>query len=292
MKHLRGFSKDDEGISGAVTATLIIATITLVFTGIYAVVVPVWVENTETNHMQKVSNDFTNMKKNIDTQVAQGASALVMSSTITLRPDPTNNFFGIGGKVFSGTLTVDPYSERFNLTNAENTYEVYGSCQGAIYFQPKNQKYADGASIRFIYSNGAVLKAQTKAGVMITAPIFNLVDEAGNRTLYFSTIRLYGEPTSISGSKAVSVETRTLNALIEEYEGGVWDSKVNVTINATSNMGYASVYKSFYEERLKVLGFASGKDYISTGSGDNFGVTIKNVTRVMLYSGTIEVVLR
>lgn len=292
MKHLRGFSKDDDGISGAVTATLIIATLTIVFTGVYAVVVPAWVETAESNHMHQVANDFANLKKNIETQVAQGDEPLTMSSLITLKADQTQNWFGVMGTTFPGTLTLDPYSERFNLTNYENPYEVYGSCQGAVYFVPKNQEYAGGAPMRFIYANSAVLKTQTTTGVVTSDPIFNLVDEAGNRTFYFSTIKLFSQPTTISGSKSVAVETTTMDALVETYEGGMWASKVNITINATSNLGYMKVYKTFYEERMKALGFIPGKDYISLGTGDTLKFTIKNVTRVVLYTGVLQASLK
>jgi hypothetical protein len=288
MKHLRGFSKDEEGISGAVTATLVIATLTLVVTGVYTLVVPVWVETAETNHMHKVVNDFTNLKKNIETQVQQGDLPLTMSSIITLKPDATTNWFGVMGATFPGTLTLDPYSERFNLTNYENPYEVYGSCQGAIYFEPKNQQYASGSPMRIIYANGAILKTQTSSGVVVAAPVFNVVDEAGNRTLFFSTIKLYSQPTTITGSKSVTVQTRTLNAMVANYEGGVWDSKVNVTINATSTLGYMKVYKTFYEEKMTELGFVYGTDYLSTSGGDSLQFTVKNVTRVVLYTGVIE----
>ncbi len=288
MKHLGRFSKDDDGISGAVTATLVIATLTLVFTGVWTIVVPVWVETAETNHMHKVANDFANLKKNIDTEVQQGDIPLTMSSIITLKPDATTNWFGVMGATYPGTLTLDPFSERFNLTNMENPYEVYGSCQGAIYFVPKNQQYANGNPMRFIYTNGAVLKTQTASGVVIAAPPFNVVDEKGNRTLYFSTIKIFSQPTTISGSKAVTVQTRTLNAMVATYEGGVWDAKVNVTINATSSLGYRSVYQTFYEEKMKALGFVPNKDYISWGVGDSMRFTIKNVTRVVLYTGVIE----
>jgi hypothetical protein len=292
MKHQLSFRRDEEGISGAVTATLIIATLTMVFTGVYAIVIPVWVEDVETNHMHLVANDFITLKENIQSQIEQGDTALTMGTPISLKPDPTNNFFGTYGKTFPGTLTVDPYSERFNLTNEMTTYEVYGSCQGAVYFVPKNQQYANGAIMRFIYANGAVMKVQVNDGIVIAAPEFNLVNDTGNRTLYFSAIRLYGEPTSISGSKSVTVETRTLNALVATYEGGMWDTGVNVTINATSTLGYMKVYKAFYETRLNDLGYKAGVDYNSTSSGDTLKITIKSVNKVVLYTGTVEVSLK
>lgn len=292
MKHLRGFSKDDDAISGAVTATLLIATLVMVMTGVETIVVPAWVETAESNHMHQVANDFANLKKNIETQIEQGDEPLTMSSLITLKADQTQNWFGVMGTTFPGTLTLDPYSERFNLTNAANPYEVYGSCQGAIYFVPKNIQYANSAPMRFIYTNSAVLKTQTTSGVVSSDPIFNLVDEAGNRTFYFSAIKIYSKPTSISGSKSVTVETTTMDALVETYEGGVWASKVNITINATSNLGYMKVYKNFYEEKMKALGFLPGKDYISTGTGDTLKFTIQNVTRVVLYTGVIQASLK
>lgn len=292
MKHHLSFRRDEEGISGAVTATLIIATLTMVFTGIYAIVVPVWVEDVETNHMHQVANDFTVLKENIQSQIEAGDMSLTMGTPIMLKPDPTETYLGASGKTFPGTLTMDPFSERFNLTNEAVTYEVYGSCQGAIYFVPKNQEYADGATMRFIYSNGAVMKVQSNQGIIITPPEFSLVNETGNRTLYFSAIKLFGEPTSISGSKSVTIQTRTLNGLVATYEGGMWDSGVNVTINATSTLGYMKIYKAFYEKKLKDQGYVAGTDYISTGSGDSLTLTIKKVNKIVLYTGTIEVTLK
>jgi len=86
----------------------------------------------------------------------------------------------------------------------------------------------------------------------------------------------------------VTVQTRTLNAMVATYEGGVWDSKVNVTINATSSLGYMNVYKTFYVEKMTALGFVKDKDYKSDGIGDSLRFTIMNVTRVVLYTGVIE----
>lgn len=292
MKHLRGFKKDDEGVSGAVTATLVIATLTLIFTGVYAIVVPVWVENAESNHMRQVSNDFTNMKKNIDSQIEQGDKPLTVSSTITLESDPTDDFFGVEGTMILGDLAVDPYSESFNISNAERPTEVYGTCQGAIYFMAKNQYYSKQT---YIYANGAVSRVQDNAdekGVILTAPMFDVVDELGNRTLYFSTITMFGEPTTISGSKTVTVQTRTIEALIANYEGGVWDTGVNVTINAVSNLGYIRVYENFYTDRVDEIGLVDGTDYNITRSGDSLRVEIKNVNKIILYTGTVEIELK
>jgi len=160
MKRLRGFKKDEEGVSGAVTVTLIVATLTVIFAGMYAVVVPVWVENAEANHMRQVSNDFKDMKKNIDSLIVEEEEALTVSSSITLHADPTDNWFGVEGKTFLGALTVDPYSETFNLSNAENPTEMYGTCQGAIYFQSMNQQYTPQ---KYVYTDGQVIRIQEDA---------------------------------------------------------------------------------------------------------------------------------
>jgi hypothetical protein len=292
MKRLHGYRKDEEGVSGAVTATLIVATLTVIFSGMYAVVVPVWVENAEADHMRQVSNDFTKMKKNIDSLILEEEGALTVSSSITLQADPTNNWFGVEGKRFLGELTVDPYSEVLNLSNAENPTEVYGTCQGAIYFQSMNQQYTPQ---KYVYSNGQVIRIQEEAeekGVTLAAPEFSLYDELGNRTLVISTITLFGEPTTISGSKSVSVQTSTIDSIVALYEGGLWDDGVNVTINATSNLGYIKVYHHYYEDTLVDLGYVDGVDFNSTRSGDSFGIEIKDVNKIILYTGTILVELK
>jgi len=187
-------------VSGAVTATLIVATLTVIFAGMYAVVVPVWVENAEADHMRQVSNDFTKMKKNIDSLIVEEQEALTVSSTVTLQADPTNNWFGVEGKRFLGELTIDPYSETFNLSNAETSTEVYGTCQGAIYFQSMNQQYTPQ---KYVYSNGQVIRVQEEAqekGVTIAAPEFTLYDELGNRTLVISTITVVPVDTVVAAS--------------------------------------------------------------------------------------------
>lgn len=292
MKRIRGFKKDEEGISGAVTATLVIATMTLIFTGMYAIVVPVWVENTEADHMRTVANDFTGMKKNIDALIEEEERSMTISSTITLQADPTNNWMGVEGKRFLGELTVDPYNERFNLTNAESPTEVYGTCQGAIYFQSKNQQYSQQ---KYIYTNGAVVRVQEETpekGVILAAPTFHVKDELGNRSLYISTITMFGEPTSISGSKSVTVQSTAIDSLIAVYEGGLWDDGVNVSINATSTLGYIKIYEKFYVEALEDLGYVDGTDFNYTRSGDNLVVNILNINKVYLYTGTMQVELK
>jgi hypothetical protein len=292
MKRLRGFKKDEEGVSGAVTATLIVATLTMVFAGIYAVVVPVWVENAEAEHMRQVSNDFKQMKKNIDSLVEQEVDALTVSSSITLQADPTNNWFGVKGDRFVGQLTIDPYSENFNLSNAETLSEVYGTCQGAIFFQSMNQQYSPQ---KYIYSNGVVIRIQEEAqekGVTIAAPKFGLKDELGNRTLTFSAITVFGEPTTISGSKSVTVQTTSIDSIVALYEGGLWDDGVNVTIRGNSNLGYVKVYERFYVDKLTEQGYVDGTDFNSTRSGDSFSIEIKLVNKVIMFTGTVQVELK
>jgi len=107
--------------------------------------------------------------------------------------------------------------------------------------------------------------------------------------LVISAITLFGDPTTISGSKSVSVQTSAIDSIVAMYEGGLWDDGVNITIGATSNLGYVKVYQSHYEDTLVDLGYVDGVDFNSTRSGDSFSIEIKEVNKIILYTGTILV---
>jgi len=229
LLHIR---QDDEAVVGIVVTVLLIGLILAVIVMLNTVYVPQWLEESESAHMEEVSNQFTQLKYALDIQsMVNDSTAVTTPVKLGTRELP---FFN-SGRTF-GSLQIDESTfnmtiERWNKTTPITVIvDSIKYTSGNSYFV--NQKY--------IYEAGALILSQGDANVLYGKPSLS-VDGYGNRsTISFIITNISGVPgkTSVSGYGTYPIYTQ-VDDIFPEYNR--YKSLINVT-NITIHTKYTNAW--------------------------------------------------
>jgi hypothetical protein len=224
--------RDRGAIAGSVTAVLFVIIITTMLAGVALYYVPAWSKDAESEHMNKVANQFLSVRDGVEEQVAKGPGSPSLYSHIALTSGVTTSFLGMQGTPSKGTLALDTNSSIFELFNSDNASDIYALSKGMLYFQSHNGYYVDQ---EYSYEEGAVLVRQGTCSTVREGRAPELRrDERGNLTLTVSLYTLYGEAASITGTGSAGVETRIVHT---EETIMPFPTYQNITLNATTGHG-------------------------------------------------------
>jgi len=258
------FIRDRKGVSGAVTAMLIILIMSAMVTVIYNTYVPVWTKDAEANHIKEVMGEFLDMKANIDSQIinAQEGEVVTMSSNIQLG-EPGGPVLGFGE--VRGALSYNPLLNRMRLYDRD-TGDEYGLARGNITYTTHNREFVNQ---RFIYEHGAVVIAQWKgmsetAIMKVTPNIHAYKDSAGRNVISAVIITFFGDEESVSGTNTVAVKSTLYGVAENTYDETTWPFGKNLTLEVTSE--FPQVWYDYFTESLAYN--SSGMSQRVAGSGD------------------------
>ena len=189
---IKKLMKNDDSVVGIIVAVLLIGLILIVMSILQTVFLPNWMKNIEADHMDEVSQQFSQLKFAIDIQKVFGEEDLPVSAPIT-----------IGYKAFPilqssrsyGSLNINRDACIFEITNSPLTE---GIRVGNIVFSSFNSYFIDQS---YVYESGAIIVDQEDGNIMKIRPDikleFNGSDLSFNLTLIdISTI---GNKGSASG---------------------------------------------------------------------------------------------
>src|SRR4030042_7185102 len=91
-KIIKSIRKKDEAVAGIVVAVMIVGLVLAVLSIIQTIYIPKWMESREAEHMGVVSDQFSNLKFTLDTQIALKEN-IPISSSITLASRELGVFF-------------------------------------------------------------------------------------------------------------------------------------------------------------------------------------------------------
>jgi hypothetical protein len=221
------------GIAGAVTAVLFVIIITAMLAGVTLYYVPSWSKDAESEHMNKVANQFLTIMDGVDEQVAKGGEGQSsLYSHIALTSGATTSFMGIQGEPSKGTLRFNGNETLFAVHDTNNSADIFAVAKGTLGFKSHNAYYVDQ---EYIYEEGAVIVRQgTCSTVRGGSPPELHRDIFGCLTLTVTFYTLFGEDTSVTGTGSAGVETRILHS--DETTMPIPGGK-NLTLNATSRCG-------------------------------------------------------
>jgi len=220
------------GIAGAVTAVLFVIIITALLAGVTLYYIPSWSKDAESEHMNRVANQFLTIKDGVNALVAKGEGQSSLYSHIALTSGATTSFMGIQGEPSKGTLRFNGNETLFAVHDTNNSAEIYAVAKGSLSFQSHNAYYVNQ---EYIYEEGAVLVRQgTCSTVRGGSPPELHRDASGCLTLTVTFFTLFGEDTSITGTGSAGVETRILHS--DETTMPIPGGR-NLTLNATSRCG-------------------------------------------------------
>lgn len=266
-------TKDERAVAGVVGAVLITGVIMVALTLITVYYVPVWVEGEEVKHMQKVAEQFEDLKYNIDLQILRaflsGVNVTTLYSEITLGSEG-NPFFDITR--LTGRLNIEPLGCKINISTSDG---ICFTSIGTIKFKSENRYYIQQS---YTYENGAVILSQPEGNVFKCTPPFMFTKIGDALNLSASLITLKSENAVYSGSTTRLISTTPVFVWQYEFRYAVG---ANITINITSE--YTDIYKEWFEAQYGYL-----SDYTVNVYDGMITIIIYGVTYFKLVYANIE----
>jgi len=245
--HLRKFKDSNYGVVGIVVAVLLVGLLVTFMSIIQVYYVPKWMKEKESEHMNVVSNQFSQFKFAIDTQTALEDEGIPMTSPFTLGSSELPFFMSMPAygqlNIIDDTCNVTFYF--YNGTQEEHSL-------GIIVFSSINAYLGDQS---FIYENGAIINSQSEGNIVSVKPFFK-PDPIDDYNLTFRLIDIEsigGKTTSQTSTDATSIQT--------EYSSNSYNKSIkNVTeIRISSN--YLNSWYLFLNSTLKNVAWADPVEY-------------------------------
>ena len=214
MKERRNIVDSDEAVVGIVVTVLLIGLVLSVTVMINNVYVPQWVEQEEVIHMDKISQQFSQLKYAIDMQCLVDRTTSV-STGVTLgnREIP---FFNAGRSY--GSLTIDPDSciITVNWTDLATPASTIYSTDSIIY-SSGNSYYVNQ---EYILQAGALILNQENTNVLLAKPAIAIYKDFNGR-----------KNIDISLSNIQGVEGKTAGGGFGTYE--IFTQIIDPSVNFT-----------------------------------------------------------
>jgi hypothetical protein len=280
--NIRKFKEDEDGVA-AVIGTIMGLMVFLAFISLFVMYwVPVMMEDNEHRHMSQVQNQFNDLKKTIDNQIALDDRNETMASPITLGADGVPMF----EKETPGQLTLKPNAEFFNISFQDSGEDVFENSSGVVDLVVFNRFYIRQS---VIYEHGAVIISQKKGEVMKAEPNFLVEKEGQNVIMTVTFISLLHESEeSIGGIGPQTISTRLLYADKWTYTDL---TDINQRVTLTINSKYADIWDNYYTTTFENAGLDDGTDFNTTVSMDTLTINIDRVSDLTLTHAFFEAYL-
>lgn len=259
--------KNKQGVSSVIGALIILTAVVLVIAIVYSSYVPAWIKDKEVAHMKKVSQDFTDLKENIDLQILKEQNSTIYSS-IELSGEP---LIFLQTAQRSGSLHFT-LNNSFNIRNTNSSINI--TSKGNIEYSISGTYYP---WYSFIYENGAIIVNQSLGEVVKENIQFSANNESGI-SVSITLISLNGEKFSVGGGSK-EIGTTFKGVFVNNYKN------LNDNITITINSDYTIAWKNFFEKKLSSL---NSSDY----SISNNIITINNVKNLQIKFAIIEIEMR
>jgi hypothetical protein len=249
----------DEAVAGIVVAVMIVGLVLAVISIIQTIYVPKWMESREAEHMGVVSDQFSQLKYTIDTQVGLKQDNPI-SSSITLGSRELGFF--ISNKAFGRlALLLDGWAYRITRTVGDTYEDNYG----ILRYTSENAYFLNQA---YIYEIGGVVLNQTEGAVFVVKPEFSVRYNTSSRQadLSLTCIDLIpnDEKTSISGYGTYPIRT--------EYIAST-NTTVTFVETLTIITPYTNIWYNFLNSTLSDANLMKNTDYTLTKTANEVTIT-------------------
>jgi hypothetical protein len=263
MKSIRkitqGVRNKDEAVAGIVVAVMIVGLVLAVISIIQTIYIPKWMETREAEHMGVVSDQFSQLKFAIDSQVALKVNVPI-STSITLGSRELGFF--MSNKAF-GRLSL--ISNEWGYRLIRTFGDSFEDTLGILRYNSDNAYFLNQA---YIYEIGGIILNQTQGAVFIIKPEFSAAYNTSNRqvNLAWTCIDLQpkDEKTSINGYGTYPIRT--------EYV-----SSTNSTITSVKSFtivtSYPTIWFNFLNSTLSDANLQKNVDYTITKSSSDVTVS-------------------
>jgi len=244
---------NEHGVVGIVTTFLIIGLIVIILSLLQTTYIPKWMEQSESEHMEQVEDQFAQLKFSIDTQSVFKQQNIPIATSITL--GNKEHPFLVSNRAY-GSLEIISNSTIITVEDNQTNQFIYPL--GTIKYSSSNAYYINQ---NFIYETGATIISQSDGNIMTIKPTFSVKKEK-NITIKFTLIDItpIGNKKSMAGYGTYPIQT--------EY----FDNE-NIILNNISKIdfqtNYQTSWKNFFNRALK----NGGLNY----AGDNTNYSINNI---------------
>jgi hypothetical protein len=265
---LRNLSDSNQAVVGIVVAVLLIGLVVTVLSIIQLIYVPNWMEEIESEHIDEVFNQFSQLKMVIDTQSAINITSTPIVTSITLG---TNKIPFFMSSQAAGALDINDNASYVNIgyINKTDTSKLNFTNYplGSIRFTSVNAYYIPEEQISFVYENGALITDQRTDSSLNIKPYFEYKEDTGgkNGTIYFNLVNISGVGGKISKYGYDIDHVRT-----ELYRNDIYYYENLTCLNITTN--YPNIWKPFINTSLKNKGLDWNYDYYIDDSGNKIAV--------------------
>ena len=242
---------DNYGAAGIIVAVMLIGLFFTFLSVVQLSYIPNWSEEREAEHMEKVAEQFTQLKFAVDvlSTIEQSGNKITTSLTLGTNEIPLPLF--LKSEKSFGYLRLISDESIINITDTTpvtNSYQL-----GSIKYSPRNSKYIE---TDYIYEAGAVITSQTLGNTMYILPYFT-VDYSGNVDITYEVVDFI----DIAGKKYTTGHGITQLQL--EYQ-----SKNNNIINNADQISisteYMPAWNKLFNDTLESAGLSYGaaNDYV------------------------------
>jgi hypothetical protein len=270
---LRNISDSNQAVVGIVVAVLLIGLIVTVLSVIQLIYVPNWMEEIESEHIDEVFNQFSQLKLVIDTQTAINITSTPIVTSITLGTNKIPFFMSTQAAGALDIINNASYVSFGHIIN-ETTGELkfYNFPLGSIRYSSVNAYYIPEEQISFVYENGALITDQRTDSSLNIKPSIEYDENTGgiNGTLYFNIVNILGIGGKISKYGYDTDHIRT-----ELHHNYFYYNESLNYLNITTN--YPNIWKPLINSTLNDLDY--GLDYIYINTLNNKKISIEFINK-------------
>lgn len=242
--HLRKIKNSDNGVVGIIVAVLLVGLLVTFMSIIQVHYVPKWMKETESEHMNEVSNQFSQLKFAIDTQTALKEENVPMTSPVTLGSTELPFFMSMaayGQLDIIGNACIITFDHNLGQTQ----YQL-----GIVKFSSINAYLGDQS---FIYEVGAIITSQAEGNIFAVKPFFK-TDTTSGFEITFKLINI-----SSVGGKTTSQTSTDATAIQTEYSSNITEILSDVTSITFYWPDYpnSNAWDLFLESSLENAGLAT-----------------------------------
>jgi hypothetical protein len=258
-KIIKSIRKKDEAVAGIVVAVMIVGLVLAVVSIIQTIYIPKWMESREAEHMGVVSDQFSNLKYTIDTQIALKENVPI-SSSITLGSRELGFF--MSNKAF-GRLALISNGWAYRIVRTVG--DTYEDNFGILRYTSENAYFLNQV---YNYEIGGVVLNQTEGAVFIIKPEFSAQYNASTRiaNLSLTCIDLVpnDEKTSISGYGTYPVRSQYMTAT---------NSTITLVQTLVIMTPFSSIWYNFLNSTLSDANLVKNTDYTITKTANQVTIT-------------------
>ena len=269
---------NNEGAAGIIVAVMLIGLIFTFLSVIQLSYIPDWSEEREAEHMEKVADQFTQLKFAVDVLSTIEKSGNKITTSITLGTDEIPLPLFLKSEKSFGYLRILTDDCSVNITDTNPI--LYSYQIGSIRYSSRNSRYID---IDYIYEAGGVIASQQLGNTMYIMPYFS-VDYASSVDITYDIVNFIETTgkkyTTGHGNTQVQLEYVIKNT-----------NTINNVDEITINTHYMPAWHNFLNSTLSSSGliYGVGNDFIIIENDDEITIDFDNALSVDITLNIIDI---